>query len=58
MNATVTTQAILVNAGTTREATQVVKPLWDNGKGKTLVSFIQDARISTKWIKTERIFTV
>lgn len=58
MTATVTTQAILVNAGTTRETTQVVKPLWDNGKGKTLVSFIQGARIATKWVKTERIFTL
>lgn len=56
--ATVITQAIIVNAGTTREATQVVKPLKDNGKGKTLVAYIDGARISTKWIKTERIITL
>lgn len=58
MTATVTTQAIIVNAGTTREATQVVKPLKENGKGKTLVAFIQGAGFSTKWVKSERIFTV
>lgn len=58
MTATVATQAILVNAGTTREVTQVVKPLKDNGKGKTLVAFIQGAGVSTKWIKSERIFTL
>lgn len=58
MTATVTTQGIIIHAGTSREATQVVKPLKDNGRGKTLVAFIQGANISTKWIKSERIFTV
>lgn len=58
MTATKPTQAIIVNAGTTHEETQVVKPLKDNGKGKTLVAFIQGANVSTKWVKSERIFTV
>ena len=56
--ATVTTQVIIVNAGTTRETTQVVKPIKENDKGMTLVFFIQGARVSTKWVKTSRIVTL
>lgn len=55
---TVTTQVIIVNAGTTRETTQVVKPIKENDKGMTLVFFIQGASVSTKWVKTSRIVTL
>lgn len=56
MDTTTPTRAITVNAGTDREATQVVRPLKENAKsGKTLVAFIQGARIATKWIRTDRI---
>lgn len=55
MDTTTPTRAITVNAGTDREATQVVRPLKVDRKGRTLVAYVSGHGVVTKWIRTDRI---
>lgn len=51
---TTTTHTVTVNANTTREREEVVRPLKAAAE-MTLVAYIRGSSVATRWVKTNRI---